>query len=241
MYLQYGNYQHANNEGSLQVLREGLRAASGILYALRERWHFDGRLQAANTAAVITAQDSLTSNYLVDGLDATFYVDGGASFAHQLLNVDCLGGTRVSVHPSFPSGRGGELSTYRNYTLAIEGDRILPDGLLDWQEMITWSGGGPRFAFLPCLNGPPVKQLVQQQTSFHAVQSGSASGAYSYPAPPQPIWPAAEHIDQRQLVQILPQRCGRHGLQQYMDYRIAWTYTFEDAGQLAGGAPTPWP
>src|SRR5437762_1815169 len=75
MYLKYGNYQHAANEVSVVISKEGLFAEGGASRGLRERWNIQGRLQANNQAGLTAAIDALTAAYSVQAQDVGFYLD----------------------------------------------------------------------------------------------------------------------------------------------------------------------
>jgi hypothetical protein len=63
---------------------------------------------------------------------------------------------------------------------------------------------------------------------------------FGFPIPPAPIWPAAEHADQRTITYELPQRTGRGTAAFYSQYKVRWSYSFEAEIPLAG-LPTAWP
>jgi hypothetical protein len=241
MYLKYGNYQHAANEVSVVISRQGIFSDGGIPRGVRERWDIQGRLQAADQASLTAAINALTAAYSLQAQDVGFFLDGGQPTSHVISAATTNGGVRVVVPPSFPEGKGAEYSTFRSYTIALEAERL--DGqatLLNWTETLRFRGGGPQFAFLEPINGSPQKQLLKQATTFHATQSGEALGYLSYPLPATPIWPDAEHVNQREVHYELPKRSGRPGSPTYTQFKIGWSYQFEDSGPLVG-LPTAWP
>jgi hypothetical protein len=241
MYLKYGNYQHPANEASVVITKESVFTETGIVRGLRERWNIQGRLQAADPAALTAAIDALGAAYAIQAQDVGFYFDNGQLTSHYITSSATNGGVRVVVPPSFPEGKGAEYSTFRNYTIALEAEWLDPNAtLLAWHETIRFTGGGPQFGHLEPINGLPVKQLLKQATAFHATQSGEAVGYLAYPAPPQPIWPQAEHIDRREIRYELPRRMGQAASATYTQFKVSWSYFFEDAGPLLG-LPTAWP
>jgi hypothetical protein len=145
------------------------------------------------------------------------------------------------VPPSFPEGRGAEYSTFRNYTIVLEAEVLDTSAtIVNWHEVLSFQGGGPQFAFLETINGPPQKQLLKQFTTFRATQAGEATGHLGYPVAAAPLWPAAEHTTSRQIRYELPKRAGPPGSPTYTQYRVTWSYSYEDAGPLVG-LPTAWP
>jgi hypothetical protein len=241
MYLKYGSYQHAAHEVSVTISKQGLFAEGGSSRGWRERWNIQGRLQAGDPAALTAAIDALTAAYGVQAQDVGFFLDSGEPTSHAIASARTNGGVRVVAPPSFPEGRGAEYSTFRNYTIVLEAELLDPStALLSWTEVLTFKGGGPQFAFLEPINGAPQKQLLKQATTFRATQSGQAVGQFSYPTPAPPIWPAAEHADQRDVRLELPKRHGPPGNPTYTEFKITWSYSFEDAGPLVG-LPSAWP
>jgi hypothetical protein len=241
MYLKYGNYRHADNEASVAISKEGLFTPGGIARGVRERWTIQGRLQAADQAGLTAAIDAITAAYSVQGQDVAFYRDDDQPTSHAILGSQTNGKVRVVVPPSFPEGRGAEYSTFRNYTIVLEAERLDPAvTLLHWNEVLSFHGGGPRFALLETLTGLPQKQVLRQFTAYHARQTGEAVGNLNYPAPASPLWPDAEHVERREIRYDLPRRMGPPGSPTYTQFKVSWSYTFEDAGPLVG-LPTAWP
>jgi hypothetical protein len=241
MYLKYGNYQHAANEVSVVISKQGIFTEAGIAQGVRERWDIQGRLQMPDQASLSAAIDALAAAYAVQAQDIGFYFDNGQPSSHRVATAATNGGVRVVVPPSFPEGKGAEYSTFRTYAIAVEAELLDPQAtLLSWTEVLSFRGGGPQFAFLEPINGLPQKQLLKQFTTFGATQSGEAVGYLGYPAPAMPIWPQAEHVDRREVRFELPKRMGPPGSPLYTRFKVSWTYSFEDAGPLVG-LPTAWP
>jgi hypothetical protein len=241
MYLKYGNYQHAVGEVAIAISKQALFSEAGLPRGVRERWDVQGQLHAENQAALSAAIDALRAAYAVQGLDLGFYFDDGQPSSHRILSAETNGGVRIVAPPSFPQGRGAEYTTFRNFTLSLEAELLDPQAsLISWSETINLQGGGPQFGFLEPINGPPVKQLLKQSTTYHATQAGQATGMRGYPAVPPPIWPDAEHVNRRQIRYELPQRAGPPGNPTFTNYRVSWTYTFEHSAPLVG-LPTNWP
>jgi len=241
MYLRYGNYQHAVGEASVTISRHGLFSEAGLPRGVRERWDVQGRLQANDQGALTAAIQALVAAYSVQGQDVGFYFDGGQPSGHHITSAATNSGVRVVMPPCFPDGKGAEYSTYRTYVLALEADWLDPGAtLLMWTETLSFQGGGPQVAFLEPINGLPQKQLLKQATTFRVSQNGQAVGYLAYPVPAAPIWPAAEHVDRRSVRVDPPKRSGPPGYPTFTEYRVTWSYSFEDSGPLVG-LPTAWP
>jgi len=202
MYLRYGSYTHAQNEPAVQIARRAVFSPRGFRQAIRETWRIVGVLHAADQPGLTLAIADLRSAYSGNGCDLGLYLDDGATPTdHVMASAAALGGTRVTAL-EFPSGTGAEYSTFRSYSIAVEGD--FPDtsnNLLDFSETISFEGtGGPRIVFLDTLEGLPQPQLAQQRTTCRARQAGRAVGMAGYPPVAAPIWPGAELQEQRRLV-----------------------------------------
>ena len=234
MNLIYGNFQHDPGDAEVSISREGMVSELGRMFAVRERWDIKGRLHGDNAAAVNQAVAALMAAYAVQGQDISL-----AGSSHIMRSSDTINGTRVVQPPSFPVGSGGENSTFRSYSLAVEGERAYVGNsiLLSWSEAITFRGNGaPIWGFLECLNGPPQMQVFQQQSVCYASQRGSAicvpdtahRNEYSqFWLPPDPAWPQWEHAEQRDITYELPS--DLYGMR-----RTEWSYQFSANVQLRG-------
>ncbi|HEX4132483.1 MAG TPA: hypothetical protein VHZ24_20800 [Pirellulales bacterium] len=238
MILAYGSYRHALGEVALTIQRDATVSDDEILFGWRETWSIVGRLHADTPDDLTAAIQNLEAAYRRTRQDVVLYLpDGTTASAHQMRNADTVGGIRVIRPPSFPSGRGAEYSTFRTYSIQLEADFLDSSdetGLLAWNETLNFSGGGPRWVYLPTLQGRPVRQQLQAATTFKVTQSGRAVGLRGYPTPPAPIWPTAWHQEQGGVTRVLPHRVGSNNAQ----YEVTWTYSFESADPLLG-RPTP--
>jgi len=239
-YLVYNGYRHNKAEVTLQpISRTGLVNECSIVYGFVERWLIRGFLQA-NTAALLTAAIAqLEAAYSFQGGVLGFFNDDGSPTAHGIFPAQTLGGVRIIGPPSYPTGEGAEYavsSSYRTYEITVEFTRRRTDvNLLNWTESVQFSAGGPRVVLLETLNTPPQKQTTQAFTTYRAVQRGTATGQFSRPTPPPPIWPGALVINP-EIEFVAPKRYAND----FADYGISWTYTFASATPLSG-EPTPWP
>lgn len=243
MIFSYGSYRHALYEAGLSVQRQTLFGPAQIERSTIERWTIQGLLQADTQDDLLAAIQAMMNAYALQGQDAVLYLpDGVTPTPHQLISSQTIGGVRVTQQPSFQQWRGGELGLYRSYTIALEAEIPNPDPaaqLLDWQETLTFVGGGPHFIYLPTLNGLPVRQQTQQFTTYKVSQTGRALGFMAWPIPPYPIWPTAEHQDQRMLSRSTPQQVGAGTGASAVQWEVSWGYQFEAALPLVGN-PTPW-
>ncbi|MFA5262239.1 MAG: hypothetical protein WC378_00330 [Opitutaceae bacterium] len=226
MNLIYGNYQHDVGDAEVSISRDGLVSELGRMYAVRERWTVNGRLHGTSVSDVNSKVAALLAAYSVNGLD--LYLSGSS---HILRSSETINGTRVVLPPHFPKGNGAENSTFRSYTLAVEGEYAYTDRsvLLSWSESLSFTGtGGPVWGFLEVLNGPPQQQMFMQQSVVRCSQRGSAvcvpdsahRNEYLGHWPPSPpIWPQWEHGDRRNITYEKPSDL-------YGKRTTSWAYEF---------------
>lgn len=241
MYLKYGSYQHADAEVTFTIGRDALENEAGQHYGDRHTWNIEGCLQAADTAAVVTAFRALEAAYSQWYRDLVFYDDSGAA-THTLLNSGSTTGVKIIRPPSYTRGDGAELSTYRNYIITATADYPAGTGanlLRSFTETLAFGGGGPERAVVECVNVPPQEQVLKLYTTYRASQRGSAVGMYSYPAIPAPLFPGKERV--RSNPPGDPQYGSpklRNGI--YVDWPVSWSYEFISATPLVG-FPNRWP
>lgn len=239
--LNYGSYQHDENECNVSINRQGLVADDGFVFAYTERWNITGILHGdGDSNADLNAEmAALEAAYAIQGLNLVF--TKGSDVMHSMISANSLSGTRVTTLPHFPASGNGELTTFRNYSLVVEADFALSNMnyslangafptsnseiiLLKYEESIDATGtGGPKFGFLPTLTGKYQKQLLTQTSTVEVAQSGMAIGLGKRPLPASPLWPLDEH-QERRIIRKPPAR-RRGGYQ--IEYPIHWSYTFE--------------
>ena len=241
MYIRFGTYTSALNEAGVSFQREDVTSeASGLLIGFRETWTINGFLQAASPALLTILIDTLEIAFSRNNQPLQLVANDGQTILRQMAPLGALGGTEVVQGPQYPDdGRSSaEYSTYRTYQVVVRGGyaypNVPPTALLSFHEMISFAGGGPRFVHRQPLNGLPQKQLVADSTPFLAVQQGQAVGLNAYPVPPDPIWPDAEHIDQRRIKPGSPKKKGGAVGAVYIEWPIEWEYHFEDVAPLDG-------
>ena len=238
MILAYGDYRHALGEAALAITRETVYSPQQVPLGVKERWAIAGVLQAADAAALSTAIEALEAAYATPGRDAVLYFDDGTTASsHRLTSASALGGVQVVQPPHFSQGEGAEYTTWRSYSLALEG--MFPNSgaataLVNWDETLTFIGGGARWIYLPTLSGAPIKQVVQAQAPQRVVQSGRAVGYGIYPSLSAPLFPLALHQETSSLSYKAPKRVGAGSAAANIEYEVAWHYEFESATALSG-------
>ena len=162
MYLKYGNYRHADNEVAVTIAKEGLFTQAGMPRGVRERWNLQGRLHAADQAGAGAAHRCAVCRLQHSG-PGPGVLPGHrrAREPRDSFSAATNGGVRVVSPPSFPEGKGAEYSTFRSYTIALEAELLDPNAtVLNWNETVSFSGGGPQFGFFEPIDGLPQKQLL---------------------------------------------------------------------------------
>lgn len=234
MFFRYGKYIHPANEVALTIRKEARYSDRGQKRSVVETWNLQGVLQAATPAELSGRIAALTAAYAANGQTAALCFDDGSFTAHVLDTITSLGGVRV-VSLDFPEGRGAEYSTFRTYQLVLAAEYATPgEMLLEYEESIRLEGGGPKFVILQTLTGVPQRQQVAQITPHRAVQTGRALGLASYPPVSTPLWPEAEHREQRRVTFHSPKFTNH----QFSEFAVEWEFHFEAANALLG-APAP--
>ena len=222
MILKYGTYSHDDNEVTISIAKQPRFSPRGYRIGTRERWQIQGILQAADTAALKIAQVALEDAYKTNSLDLVLTTDGTTETAHTLKVADTLGGIRVVGGVQYPDGDGAELSTFRTYTIVVEGTRKDNEReLLAFQETVDIQGsGGPRRVLIEVLNGPPQAQITNLATIQRIVQRGSALGYSTYPAPAAPSIPAWLSATE----QVISRRGPLSIRGQFSEFGVQWQY-----------------
>jgi len=116
--LKYGSYAHTLVP-IVEMASERLGAASGARQATRRTWTIRGDLFGTQ-GELKTAMDALVAAYASDGEDLTLYKNDGVNILDQLDSSAAIHGTRVTMRPAFPEGKGAEFATRRTYTIVVE-------------------------------------------------------------------------------------------------------------------------
>lgn len=241
MYLKYGNYTHEAGECAIVIQKESVLNADNNKVGWKEVWQISGMLRGTSASDLTTKIRAMESAYGVNGRDLKLLNDDGSETAHKLISNQSRSGVMIASL-NYPVGEGAEYTTFRNYQIIAECDisileivdmvggrgrgRNQQGGItLSYNEVISSRGtGGPRIVVLETMGGPPVKQIVSNQTAVYKTQSGSATGVYGYPQVPPPMDPANEIADRRVIQQELPSTVSPNGKESI--YKVSWSYEF---------------
>lgn len=228
MILKYGSYAHASGEVTLSISQRAAYNETGNRSGYIASWTISGILHGTDAADVRTKLLALEAAYGSDGYDLVLYAADGVTVRHSMLNAGSRAGVKI-VSLDYPTGDGAEYVTYRSYTITAEAEYNQDLGIYSISETYTFGGGGQQKIVIPTLYGPPIEQLIRQQTPYICQQQGQAIGVAAYPTVPGPAFPNAEHRERRRISYSRPTKLGRNG---NMMYAVTWAYEFESPSQL---------
>jgi hypothetical protein len=251
--LKYGPFAHPASDCEVARRKSRTWNRANQLIDVRHQWAINGQLHGDDSAAIITARRALEAAYAIPFLDLVLLLDDGTTVHDALRNKGSTTGVRCISGPDFPIGKGAEGGHYLTYAIVMEAayewdtaanpggpngshESTDPQRLESFTETVSVSGGGPRYAIVEVVDGPPVRQKINSRTKIRVVQSGQAVGRKMYPTPPGPLYPDWENRAERQVSQTSPAGVG----QQMTGYQTSWTYVFEGP-DIGGGKPNPWP
>jgi hypothetical protein len=189
IFLQYGNYPHELADAAVSIQRVGVPNEAGQIFATREVWTIQGRLEADTQAELGTKIAALEDAYKRQASKVALKFEGGADTAHVMNIQNMLSPITVTQQPSYPVGAGAEYTTFRNYTIQVEGlvkTDLAQADLIFYRENVSTSGGFPRDVLVQTLNTPPVRQRVADFTPFIVRQAGRAISLRGWVIRPQP-------------------------------------------------------
>lgn len=235
MQLRYGTYSFDAGACKLATSSETVWNEGGQPISQKRRIDVDGFLTASGQSAISTAMSALATALATPYQDLNFYQDDGSLSATALNNAASISGVHIVRGPDFPDWKGNEFSQFRRFTFSAEAEYPLTNTknlLVSFRERLTFSGGGPIYAYKLAINGPPQRQLIYPFSVFRATQEGEAVGYLRYPTPPPPIWPATLKQSPDESL-ISPRRAGKLP-PSYQHFGVTWRYEFESAAQLSG-------
>jgi hypothetical protein len=236
MRLRYGNFWHDPGEVELSINRQTAFSQTGIPFEEEITWTIRGQLIGDTTAEVLTAIRRLEAAYSRSFFPAAL-VDATGRVCHALQNAGSISGVRVVQPPSFPTGSGAELTTFRNYTIVLSATYPLivqgNGGFIyrSFRETLRTWGGLPDRRMITTVNSLPVPYVSAKRTPFRATQSGTAVGYLGYPPVPPPIFGFAllDGPDHPVESSGPTTQNGR-----FTDFGVSWSYSFVSATPLVG-------
>jgi hypothetical protein len=238
--LGFGNFLWVANATEVTTHRDLVYNHGGQVIAQRVAWNFGGYVYGDGQAAVSLQMELVEAALIQPFKDLVLFTDTGSPSATLLLNRGSTTGVRITSGPNWDHTKGAAYALEQHFTATAEAEYPLPQALrmlMDFQESISFSGGGPVRIARRAINGPPQIQTTFRQTEYLATQSGVMVGYLSQPNPltiAPPKFPAF-------LVEtptITPHAPRRMGLK-YQDYRVEYSYKFVSTSPLIA-VPTLW-
>jgi hypothetical protein len=226
--VRYGSFSAPVGTATWKVRTRTLANDLGLPASRSRVVEVAGQLQGTGPADIYNQSRLLDLALSSWGQDLALTLDDG-TVVESLTNATSLGGTRVTEGPDFPNGDGADATTYRDFRFVVEATYPIAAGNVEaFEEEVETRGGGPKYGFLPVVNGPPIRQMLFSNTPYFATQQGTAVGLVTYPTPPPPLWPGAL-LEAPVIRKARPRMAG--GV--VRDYRISWAYSFGSQTPLA--------
>lgn len=232
--LKWGSFSFVQDDPQVQISVRQKYNARKIVELTTVVWDLNG-VAVTNAGLGLNCMTTVASYAAAlqnNDRDLVLYANDGTTVLHSLLTGSSLGGTRVTAGVEYPKGEGSEIATVRTWHATIEADYPnTGNNILDWQDKIEYEGsGGPRYVFIPTLNGTPQQQTVYQQTTYKARQQGRSVGFASYVPPAPPMFPNAVLPERTRIAYSTPQKANRSS----HTYVVEWAYEFESISPLQG-------
>lgn len=242
LYFKTNRYTHEVGEVDLSPGREGVRSESGFVQYYRNTWTIRGKAHVDSQADIDDTIAALTLAYSGFLSEAGLYDESTNAPFFRVRAQETSGGIQVVSGPSFPSERG-HLVNYVPYAIQLEYQTAMPvevvspwgQGILNFQETVTISGGGPKWALIETLTGPPIRQLVCQQSIIRMTQVGRILAQDTWAPPQTPIWESALHTDRSIVSRGSPESVGQS---QRTRYPTSWSYEFSAGDEPSQNTPT---
>jgi hypothetical protein len=235
MLVRYGSYTSSDAENTISMAVDVSRDGDGNAMSNDYTWTIRGVAIAENAAALSAALTTLETAFNKDNQDAELLLNDGTPTIHKLTSAQTLNGVKSS-RIRYPDGQGTEYVNRRTYEVVLTASYGTTDsastadgGKLNYSETLTQTGnGGARYVIREPRNGPPIKQIVSQQTPIVLVQSGSATnrvaGLQVYPLPNPPLFPDLMRPAESSVTKTL------NGASECV---TSWTYIFDLTSSVA--------
>lgn len=236
--VSYGAFTSDESECAVVETVSLLKTPMGHPYGFAYRWQIDGVRLSDSFTNTVSAMASLQGYFTGGDLTKALRLTDGATGATvaELSPNGSISGVLIEQAPGYPNGGGAQLTTFADYTIVASVEHLSPNAPLyaEFQESISFRGGGPLRDVFDLTNGAPQAQILRKQTAYRAQQSGSAVGLESWPPVPAAKWPTmltAAPVIQRQSPQLM-------GVRTLM-YSVSWQYDFASPAPLAGNPTLP--
>jgi hypothetical protein len=205
-----------------------LRSPAKVPYAERHIWDVQIRLIDTGPVALATDARAFEAALGRQFQDISFQTETGAVL-WSLPTGTSIGGTQVTDLVN--EYEQGSWATF--YPLRFTAEAVYPYSgaggviITAFQESVSFSGGGPRYGFVECVNSPAKKFMLTPRTVAHATQSGSMTTIGGQGSFPTPLFPADEMPEQTR--KEFGSRINAEGLTEYF---LAWSYEYASANLI---------
>lgn len=207
-----------------------------------------GYLEASGDVACSLAELALKQALSVNYGELIFKHNDGTNSATQLTSVGSSTGVIITNGPNFENanGPGPEYVNQRSFNFEAMAEYPLTGTgttLTSFEEVISYSGGGPIYEIKLGVNGINQKQLIYPADFYRATVQGVAFGYQQYPAlggqfgSPPVLWPNDLHGPDPVVVDLISPRRNGAGL---TEFGVKWTHRFGSMNPLIA-APRLWP
>ncbi len=238
MLIKYGTYSIPAGRSEISHTRQLTYNSAEQPLSEVVRVQVDSRLKANDSPTMDLLVKQLLTGFNNNGKDFIVYLPNGTTASQLSLRTnDALGGVRIIQRPSFSTLQNAAYVTWLPFTFILEAEIPVTNAanlLTEFEETLTFEGGGPVNAWWKPLVGAPQRQQVRQFDTYRATQTGSAVGYLSRPSPPPPLWLNAMNKFPSASKKS-PKRFG----DDYKNFGISWTYDFESDSPLVGN-PNAW-
>jgi hypothetical protein len=239
MQFAWGSYAHTMNSVAFRSISRNLvPGQTGRISRLSVNWQLDGKLIGTSQADIMQQLATMQQAYSINGQNAAMLDNNGAIIQPWYLNsAQSLGGVLVTSPISHGGVYGAEGNTYLKYTFGLTADFIAANGLMSFQETVTFTdiGGGPMKTERQPVQGLPIQQTVTETSPYYCTQSGSLTQNYSGPQAQGMYFPGnlRGHPNAKRIA-YLPTKTMRGSP---YEWGISWAYDYFSAtGFSFGGA-----
>jgi hypothetical protein len=237
MQIRWGNAFLEANGAGWTVAKRGTENAANQVYETEVMMSVEG--QWTGTPAQIVAKCSALENALTINNQDLVLIANDGSIAQRLLNAGSTTGTRCLGGVNYPSYKGAQFATYRDFNFTVQATYPIGTGpvLLDFLETVESSGSGPVIDFQLPANAAPIPVQLYGQTPNRLIQQGYAVTQgltpVSYATPPGPLFKSS-----LLMAPTFKRSVKRVGAKKW-ECRVEWAYTMGAVGSL-GGLPNSW-
>lgn len=224
MYFRLGPLNFPSGEVRLQSLSERSVASRRGVNKIAKQLTVDIDIIADGQSAINSRLGTLQSALNSSIATAGFVLDNGSNSRIMLEAARSINGIQIESF-AYTQQDGAEHATHQSCTLTLSAEYPYANAgeLVEYREEITVQGnGGPTFAIVPTLEGPPHRYQLTDQSPVVIVQTGSAVALYGYPFVNSPIFPEYEQGTARAIKRGSPEWDGRS----FTNFPVAWGYTF---------------